>query len=238
MTKTMSKETKIKRVIGMINSGKTWEECADFFGHSVTYLQKIVRESYKTPTRYNNLLRKARENKKANEQLSISNTEASKVEDVEVVEKVETAEESFEVIDEFEEAEEEVILVETGYLLEAGISVFTQNVLPIFIPSFCINELDKMAKDNEKAKEIIMAIMSTTNAVQQTNLRGYEYVYIRRPSFEYKSRSKGIAAAAKYLAECYPHVRVLTNSYEVVRILEEQYCENINVILDKVPVAS
>lgn len=224
----MCKETKIKKAISLINAGKTWEECSEILGNSVAYLQKIVRESYKTPTRYNNLLRKARENKKANEQMS-----EPMVKDVEV--KVEAAE-SIEVFDEFEE-DEEVILVETGYLLEAGISVFTQNVLPIFIPSFCINELDKMAKDNEKAKEIIMAIMST-NAVQQTNLRGYEYVYIRRPSFEYKSRSKGIAAAAKYLAECYSHVRVLTNSYEVVRILEEQDCENINVILDKVPVAS
>ena len=228
MIKTMCKETKIKKAISLINAGKTWEECSEILGNSVAYLQKIVRESYKTPTRYNNLLRKARENKKANEQMS-----EPMVKDVEV--KVEAAE-SIEVFDEFEE-DEEVILVETGYLLEAGISVFTQNVLPIFIPSFCINELDKMAKDNEKAKEIIMAIMST-NAVQQTNLRGYEYVYIKRPSFEYKSRSKGIAAAAKYLAECYPHVRVLTNSYEVVRILEEQDCENINVILDKVPVAS
>lgn len=234
--KTMCKETKIKKVISLINSGKTWEECSELLENSVAYLQKIVREYYKTPTRYNNLLRKARENKKANEQLSISNTEASKVEDVEVVEKVETAEESFEVFDKFGE-DEEVILVETGYLLEVGISVFTQNVLPIFISSFCVNELDKMAKDNEKAKEIIMAIMST-NAVQQINLRGYEYVYIKRPSFEYKPRSKGIAAAAKYLAECYPHVRVLTNSYEVVKILEEQDCENINVILNKVPVAS
>lgn len=228
MIKTMCKETKIKKAISLINAGKTWEECSEILGNSVAYLQKIVRESYKTPTRYNNLLRKARENKKANEQMS-----EPMVKDVEV--KVEAAE-SIEVFDEFEE-DEEVILVETGYLLEAGISVFTQNVLPIFIPSFCINELDKMAKDNEKAKEIIMAIMST-NAVQQTNLRGYEYVYIRRPSFEYKSRSKGIAAAAKYLAECYPHVRVLTNSYEVERILKEQNCENINVILDKVPIAS
>ena len=224
----MCKETKIKKAISLINAGKTWEECSEILGNSVAYLQKIVRESYKTPTRYNNLLRKARENKKANEQMS-----EPMVKDVEV--KVEAAE-SIEVFDEFEE-DEEVILVETGYLLEAGISVFTQNVLPIFIPSFCINELDKMAKDNEKAKEIIMAIMST-NAVQQTNLRGYEYVYIRRPSFEYKSRSKGIAAAAKYLAECYSHVRVLTNSYEVERILKEQNCENINVILDKVPIAS
>ena len=228
MIKTMCKETKIKKAISLINAGKTWEECSEILGNSVAYLQKIVRESYKTPTRYNNLLRKARENKKANEQMS-----EPMVKDVEV--KVEAAE-SIEVFDEFEE-DEEVILVETGYLLEAGISVFTQNVLPIFIPSFCINELDKMAKDNEKAKEIIMAIMST-NAVQQTNLRGYEYVYIRRPSFEYKSRSKGIAAAAKYLAECYSHVRVLTNSYEVERILKEQNCENINVILDKVPIAS
>ena len=224
----MCKETKIKKAISLINAGKTWEECSEILGNSVAYLQKIVRESYKTPTRYNNLLRKARENKKANEQMS-----EPMVKDVEV--KVEAAE-SIEVFDEFEE-DEEVILVETGYLLEAGISVFTQNVLPIFIPSFCINELDKMAKDNEKAKEIIMAIMST-NAVQQTNLRGYEYVYIRRPSFEYKSRSKGIAAAAKYLAECYSNVRVLTNSYEVERILKEQNCENINVILDKVPIAS
>lgn len=224
----MCKETKIKKAISLINAGKTWEECSEILGNSVAYLQKIVRESYKTPTRYNNLLRKARENKKANEQMS-----EPMVKDVEV--KVEAAE-SIEVFDEFEE-DEEVILVETGYLLEAGISVFTQNVLPIFIPSFCINELDKMAKDNEKAKEIIMAIMST-NAVQQTNLRGYEYVYIKRPSFEYKSRSKGIAAAAKYLAECYSHVRVLTNSYEVERILKEQNCENINVILDKVPIAS
>lgn len=229
--KTMSKQTKVKRTIGMINAGKTWEECAEILENSVAHLQKIVRESYKTPTRYNNLLRKARENKRAKE-LEQQKTTA---EDVEIVEKVEAAE-SIEVFDEFEE-DEEVILVETGYLLEAGISVFTQNVLPIFIPSFCINELDKMAKDNEKAKEIIMAIMST-NAVQQTNLRGYEYVYIKRPSFKYKTRSKGIAAAAKYLSECYPHVRVLTISYEVQRILEEQKCENINVILDKVPVAS
>ena len=221
MTKTMSKQTKIKRIIGMINAGKTWEECSEILGHSVAYLQKIVRESYKTPTRYNNLLKKARENKKNAEMQSVT----KEIEPVNV-----------DVVDEVEE-EEEVILVETGYLLEKGVSVITGNVLPIYIPSFCIFELKKMARDDKKAKEILLAINSVS--IETTHLKGKEFEYLKvLPHTAVKDRSKGITAAAVYLSTQYPHVRVLTNSYEVEKMIRMQNCDGINIIVEKMPVQS
>ena len=215
MTKTMSKQTKIKRSIGMINAGKTWEECSEILGHSVAYLQKIVRESYKTPTRYNNLLKKARENKKTAEMQSVT----EEIEPVNV------------------EEEEEVILVETGYLLENGISVITGNVLPIYIPSFCLRELDKMARDDIKAEEILLVINSIH--ISTTNLKGIEREYIKvLPTTPVKDRIKGITAAAVYLSTQYPHVRVLTYSYEVDKMIRMQNCDGIYIIVEKMPVQS
>ena len=216
MIKTMCKETKIKKAISLINSGKTWEEVSDLLGNSVAYLQKIVRESYKTPTRYNNLLKKARENKKTAEMQSVT-------EEIEPV--------NVDVVNEVEE-EEEVILVETGYLLENGISVITGNVLPIYIPSFCLRELDKMARDDIKAEEILLVINSIH--ISTTNLKGIEREYIKvLPTTPVKDRIKGITAAAVYLSTQYPHVRVLTNSYEVEKMIRMQNCEGINIIVEK-----
>lgn len=203
--KTMNKETKIKKIISMINAGKTWEECSELFGHTVYYIQKIVREHYKMHTRYNNLLCKARENKKLKK-------------------------ESVPVIDADEAIGKEVILVETGYLLKSDTSVLTQEDIPIYIPLFCVNELSKMAKDNKKAKEIIN-IITTSNLIQQINLKGIENFYIPRTSFEHKPRSRGIAAVAKYLSECYWDVHVYTNSYEIVKILKEQEVTNVDVMV-------
>lgn len=203
--KTMSRETKIKKIISMINAGKTWEECSELLGNSVYYSQKMVREYYKTPTRYNNLLRKARENKKLKK-------------------------ESIPVVDADEVIGKEVFLVETGYLLKSDTSVLTQEDIPVYIPVFCVSELTKMANDNKTAEEII-SIITASNSIQQIELKGIENFYIPRPSFEYKSRSRGIAAVAKYLSECYWNVKVWTNSYEVVKILEEQKSDNIDVIL-------
>ena len=208
MRKTMNNETRIKKIIRMINNeGHTWEEISVKMELSVPYLRKLVRGYYSTEKRYNNLLKKARENKKAKNVVAESTQNNT----------------------------EEILLMDTGYLMEHGTSALNQK-LKIFVPSFCLKELDKLSNKHSVAKELLLYIYST-DAVKTTDLKGREFSFLEEAPFEIKDRTKGIVAAAIYLKALYPHVRILTNSYEVERFAKIQKYPGIKVDYERVKVS-
>ena len=216
LNKSMNNETRVKKIIRMINKdGQTWEDISREMELSVPYLQKLVRKHYATEKRYNNLLHKARENKKVK----------GETKSIQPVVEINTPKKL-----------EEVILMETGYLIEYGLEAFLESI-PIFIPQFCINELEKMSSDMQVAKDVLLFIYSS-DVIKTTNLRGKEVDYWTNVPFLVKNRTKGIVSAANYLKEKYGNVRVITNSYEVEKTVNAQNNEGIKVILKKAKKAS
>lgn len=197
VNKSKNNETRTAIAIRMINSGKTWEEVSEYLEISIPYIQKLTREHYTRPKNYNNLLHKARENK----------SKQKKVAEI------------------LPEPIEEVLVVDTGYLMEVGISALNQEC-PLYIPKFCLNELEKLSTSYKIAEDILLTIYST-HSIQVINLRGREVLF-QEPSIPVKDRTKGIVATATHLWSLFPHVRILTNSREVEILANEQNC-GINV---------
>lgn len=197
VNKSKSNETRATTAIRMINGGKTWEDVSEYLGISIPYIQKLTREHYTRPKNYNNLLKKARENK----------SKQKKVAEI------------------LPEPSEEVFVADTGYLMVVGPSVLNQ-VAPLYIPMFCLYELEKLSMTYEIAKDILLAIHSTSS-IQIINLRGREVLF-EEPSTPVKDRTKGVVATATHLWSLFPHVRILTNSREVEILANEQNC-GINV---------
>lgn len=197
VNKSKNNETRTSIAIRMINGGKTWEEVSEYLKISIPYIQKLTREHYIRPKNYNNLLKKAKENK-ANQK---------KVAEI------------------LPEPIEEVLVVDTGYLMETGVSAINQEC-PLYIPKFCLNELEKLSASYKIAEDILLAIYST-NSLQVINLRGREVLF-KEPSTPVKDRTKGIVATAAHLWSLFSHVRILTNSKEVEILANEQDC-GINV---------
>lgn len=197
VNKSRNNETRAAKAIKMINGGKTWEDVSEYLGLSIPYIQKLIREHYTRAKNYNNLLKKARENK----------SKQKKVAEI------------------LPEPIEEALVVDTGYLMEVGISALNQ-ACPLYIPKFCLIELEKLSANYKIAKDILIAIHST-HSTQVINLRGNEVLF-EEPSTPVKDRTKGIVAVATHLWCLFPNVRILTNSREVEILANEQNC-GINV---------
>ena len=208
--RSVSNETRVKKVKAMINAGATWEDCAEEMGLSEKYLQSLVRASYKTESSYNKLLAKARANKKA------------RAEEKKVIGNDPTDEEV-----------KEVILLETGYILERGIDQILDESLDLFIPFFNIKELDKLS-DSYEVAEKFLTIVYSSGRITSLNLKGRETIF-EEPSFSVKDRTFGVVASACYLWSMGYRVRLLTNSFEIEALANAQGVDEIVVCRYKRP---
>lgn len=196
------KHINIGKIKNMIFHGATWEEISSKMGYSITHLQRTVKATYTNVKWYYKLLEKARANKTAKE----------------------SVENNFNTI-------HEVVVVETGYLLERGVNGLLGHCLQVFIPSFCIRELENLSKTYPVASEVLTAYWATTS-VNAINLTGKEVLY-KEPAIPVKSRSYGIVAVAVELESQRKKVRLFTNSREIQRLANEQGCD-IDVVYDRV----
>lgn len=200
--KSVNNQTRAIKIRKLIGAGSTWEECSNAIGLSVGYLQGITRSSYKNEKAYNNLLAKARANKKARE-------------------------EEKKVIGADTEEVKEVILLETGYILERGIDAILDESLDLFIPFFNIKELEKLSHSYEAAEKFLTVFYSSRR-ITSLNLKGREEVFEELP-FPVKDRTFGVVAAACYLWAMGYRVRVLTNSIEIESMVKAQGSDEIAV---------
>lgn len=203
MGKSVSNETRAKKIIRMVNaSGMTWEEISEALGLSIKYIQLLARKHYKTETGYKKLLDKARVNKKAK----------AKVKAVRLITPVSEAESKKE--------EREVIVTETGYLLCTGASKILSEELDVYIPFFCVKELEKLSRDSAVAEEVLKMHYSTER-MTSINLKGREVLF-EEPRKSVKDRTMGVVALCCYLWSMDYRVRLLTNSKEIQELAEMQ----------------
>lgn len=207
--KSMSNETRANKAIAIINAGGTWKDVELAVKVSKSRIQTILREHYsasgggKSPW-YKKLLKKARENEKAREAEKVQAQVEGQQEDVTGFPK-------------------EVVVVETGYLLDTRAAGVLNESLDVYIPFFCINELEKLTNSYATAEEILTLFWSTQRIIS-INLRGREELY-EEPNYPVKDRSKGVIALCVELDSLGYRVRLMTNSREIEDLAHLQGCD-------------
>lgn len=206
MKKMLDVTAMTAKAIRMINrEGATWEDLSEMFSLSKGYIQKCVHKSYSREGDYQNLLNKARQNKDAKQQ-----AESQKK----------------------EQEIEEVILVDTGFVKRAGVKWLMQQSLPLYIPAFCIRELERMSRKGPVAKQVLTFYWSTRR-MSSIELNGKE-ILLKEPSKPLKKpRSRGVVAVAVKLYSLGNKVRLYTNSFEVEQLALEQETLRIDPIYQK-----
>ena len=232
MKRTMSNETRATRANKMIyNAMATWEDVAEVIKFSVTHCRKIVREHYKSKTAYNKLLAKARENarlkKEADKLISVEvDADEVKTDDAEVDTEVKADDESK------TEERKQVVLVETGYMLDVGLPGILNESLDVFMPSFNLKELEKLTRSVQVAEEILTLYYSTYRI---TPVQLKEEELFSKPVELVKPRTVGVVAAACHLWANNYRVVLKTNSKEVERLAKQQGIDIDVVLIHKKP---
>lgn len=190
------------KCIRMINqSGATWEDLAEMFGLSIKTLQKYVKESYSRKGDYKNLLKKARLNKAAKQK-----AEAVLPQEI-----------------------DEVILVDTGFLMRVGVKWIMQQSLDIYIPSLCIRELEGLSRSYKEAEDLLTYYWAS-GRIAPIDLYGEEELWEEPVVPVRKPRTRGIVAVAVKLDSLGKKVRLYTNSKQVEWLALHQGSEDIDVI--------
>lgn len=232
MKRTMSNETRATRAIKMsYNAMATWEDVAEVLKISVSHCRKIVREHYKSKTAYNKLLAKARENarlkKEADKLISVEvDADEVKTDEAEVDTEVKADDESK------TEERKQVVLVETGYMLDVGLPGILNESLDVFMPSFNLKELEKLTRSVQVAEEILTLYYSTYRI---TPVQLKEEELFSKPVELVKPRTVGVVAAACHLWANNYRVVLKTNSKEVERLAKQQGIDIDVVLIHKKP---
>ena len=121
----------------------------------------------------------------------------------------------------------EVVVAETGYLMDLGFNNVLGSGLPVYVPNFCINELEKLSKSYAEANDLLN-IYWGLNGLETVDIRWKEQLHVV-PSYSVKNRSWGIVAVCVFLINSGYKVRLYTNSYEVENLAALQDC-GIDVI--------
>ena len=112
--------------------------------------------------------------------------------------------------------------METGYLIDTGMAGVLNESLDVYVPFFCINELEKMAKRYNTAEEVLNLFWSTYRMIS-VDLRDREELY-EEPNYPVKDRSKGVVALCVELDSLGYRVRLKTNSREIEDLAHLQGC--------------
>lgn len=190
---------KCRRLISQ--EGATWEDLSAVFDYSVKYLQKCVKESYSREGDYKNLLKKARLNKAAKQK-----AEAVLPQEI-----------------------NEVILVDTGFLMRVGVKWIMQQSLDIYIPSLCIRELEGLSRSYKEAEDLLTYYWAS-GRIAPIDLYGEEDLWEEPVVPVRKPRTRGIVAVAVKLDSLGKKVRLYTNSKQVEWLALHQGSEDIDVI--------
>lgn len=202
MKKIFTHEELANKAKRLINNGKSWAEVSELLDLSIGYIQHLVKNSYTRQSAYKKLLAKAQANKVKAE---ASNQDAP-VEEI-----------------------EEVILVESGFLMHHGVSWMMEQSLPVYIPEFCMRELESLAISHETAREVITALWSTS-MVTPIIARQDDDLWEEPAEVPDKTRTIIIVAAAVKLDAMGKRVRLYTTSRQVEALAKHQGSDGITAI--------
>lgn len=182
------------------NMHLTWEEIADIFGVSVGYLRyHKVKPYYKVRLKYYEKLCKAeRLNKK-----SKANTSSIISVDVQPT------------------PIKEVLIIETGSVIDLGLKGILEYGMDTYISEFCLRELSRIS-ESANAEEFLAFYKDAK--INSINMRNQEVLYVD-PTDDVKNRSVGVVALAVYMHAAGYKVRLVTNSREIERLAILQGCD-------------
>lgn len=120
---------------------------------------------------------------------------------------------------------EEVLVVETGFLMGIDPNEFLEKYadFDIYIPSFCIHELEKLSNRHAIADAILL-MYRQANQISSINLHQKETLF-KNPTFPISNRSRGVVAVCLELIREGYTVKLLTNSLEIEKLASLQDCE-------------
>ena len=228
--RNLSLKTRCRLVIGRIYSGATTQQLEKEFGRKLSTLLNTCRTQHYSDTpkgqkAYETLREKLHANDRLAKQTSNSvSTNAKQAE--KTTEQTKKATEKSVPASKVEKPP--VFLVETGTLLTIKLDQLFQlsKDTIIYVPRFCIEELDKMSRDDVRAKSVIMG-MYAPNVFQKrifplANIPPEQNLIPQSSNSTYKRRTIGIVNAALNLALTgSKKVQVFTTSREVTVLLRE-----------------
>lgn len=181
-----------------------WEEIAQKYDVTVETIKKYVRESYPTKKKlWKDLCQKEKENHIIRQKLAEVLPDPSDV--------------------------QEVILADTGFLMDKGIKWIMDQSLDIYVSEMTVRELDTLSNSYQIARDLLSFYWSTRRLIC-VDLNGKEELYVEPHKPLKKSRTRNIVAVAVRLDKNGKKVRLYSNSYAVVELAEFQDTENINAI--------
>ncbi len=179
------------------NGGFTWEQVAESLGVTPKTIRAYVSSSY---TRRKSFYKELLAVEKANRETLLAQAKEVLANDGDEI--------------------DEVIVTETGALIKRGSAEVLAATLPIFIPLFCIRELEKLSASCLEAEHILA--FYGAGGLNTVNLRYKEELFCE-PSFPVtKNRTIGVVAVCCELWVQGYKVRLLTSSREVAKLAEEQ----------------
>lgn len=182
------------------NNLATWETVAEVLGVTPKTIRGYVSASYSKKSYYRELIAKEKANREA------------------------LLAQAREVISDEDEVDE-VIVTETGALIKKGSAGIMDESLPIFVPFFCIRELEKLSRNCLEAEKVLAYYGS--GRITTINLRYREELF-SEPSFAVsKSRTIGIVALVCELWTQGYKVRLSTTSKEVAKLAKEQGIDDL-----------
>ena len=218
--RNLSVPTRCRLVIGMINSGATTQQLETEFGRKISTLLNACKSHH-----YSETPRGLKAYESIRQKLHENDQQAKQTEKMtEPIEKVVEESVSASKVEELP-----VFLVETGTFLHMKLDQLFQLASEdtvIYVPRFCIEELDKMSRDDNRAKSAIMG-MYAPNVFQKrifplANILPEQSLVPKSSNSTYKRRTISIVDAALNLALTgSKKVQVLTTSREVTDLLRE-----------------
>ena len=186
----------------------TWKFLEERFGVTRGMLQKELRQGYPVKKElYRELLRMARSN------------------------------ESYGQEDPSTPASKEVTVLETGYLMEVGpqgLQKLCSTEVPLVLPRFCVNELNKLATRFTVAQEVVDLLERVIpSRITLVEIRPKDEILYEEPLEEMRARTLGVVAVAVDLDYHGNKVNILTNSGEILKLVRIQGDTDISVTLVK-----
>ncbi len=194
----MNAETITLKTIKYIRDGYTWNEVTELMSYSKAYLQSLCKAHYKRESSYKALLEMARENAKRQSPVLLKSEKKEEL---------------------------EIVVIETGAILANGVALILNQELETCMPLFCLRELEKIATRDQTAAEALTVIQSTNKLLLMPITRQEEELFVE-PKWVPRNRSRGIVSICCQLWANGNHVRLITSSGEVKRLLLEQGMDN------------
>lgn len=193
----------------LLNAGGTWDEISRELNLTPCYLMRILKSSFESndnEEEYKIFLKKAKENKKRKATETAEKIKKSSTED---------------------SSADEVVVVETAYLLKRGINSLEKEKRQVCMPYFCVSELEKLTRVCEAAENELFAVRYGNLSIELIKLRGHEFLS-KKPTVRVKPRTIGIIAVCNYLQKTKGYkVTLLTGSWEVSQLAKDEGIKNI-----------